>query len=321
MAKVISKKPSLEIVFSFRNEDDVLGELITRVRACLRPLVGKTLSSYRMIFVNDRSTDGSLDILRREKSAGKDLCVLTTSRRFGVSPCVIAGFQYSRADYVVYMDADLQDPPELIPEMLRQATDEGAQVVHTRRLKRRGEGWLKMRLTALGYFLLQKSTDGMIQPEVGDFKLIARKALNHILEQREQKPFLRGLITWIGFKQTTVAYEREARFSGDTKFPVLSWKVISNFLDSALISFSTIPLKGALFVGFAVSAGAFAYLLAVVIMKFMGMNLPGWSALMVTILFLGGIQLFTVGILGLYVGSIAEQIKGRSRIILDEILD
>lgn len=315
------KLPTLQVVFSFRNEEDVLAELISRIRKTLRPLVSREISKFQMVFVNDASSDRSLEILTAEKQAGGDLVVLTTSRRFGVSPCVVAGFEHTTADYVVYMDADLQDPPELIPLMLRAAQKEGADVIHSRRLSRKGEGWLKLKITSLGYFILNKSTNGMILPEVGDFKMLTRKAVAHLLEQKETKPFLRGLITWIGFKQHILDYQREARFSGDTKFPVLSPKVISNFLDSALISFSTVPLKAALIIGFLVSGGAFLYLAAVIVMKLCGLNLPGWSALMTTILFLGGIQLFTIGILGLYIGNIAEQVKQRSRVIIDKILE
>lgn len=321
LKKKPGKLPSIEVVFSFRNEEDVLEELISRVRKSLRPLVSHEISKFQMVFVNDDSTDRSLEILTTQKNLGNDLAVLTTSRRFGVSPCVVAGFEYSTADFVVYMDADLQDPPELIPEMLRAALRENAEVVHTRRLSRKGEGWVKLKITSLGYFILNKSTNGMILPEIGDFKMLSRKAVTHLLEQKETKPFMRGLITWIGFRQFILDYQREARFSGDTKFPVLSAKVISNFLDSALISFSTIPLKAALIIGFLVSGGAFLYLAAVIVMKIIGLNLPGWSALMTAILFLGGIQLFTIGILGLYIGNIAEQVKQRSRVIIDKVLE
>jgi len=312
---------SLAIVFSFRNEEAVLGELIRRIRLSVGGEVGKTLRSYRMIFVNDDSTDRSLEILLSEKEKRDDLAILTTSRRFGVSPCVLAGFAHAETDLIVYLDADLQDPPELIPRMIRAHLDEQAEVVHTRRLKREGETPGKKLWTRLGYAILKRVTGGMILPEVGDFKLVSRKVAVHLCAMRDANPFLRGLVQSIGFRQTIVDYEREARYSGKTKFPLFSPKVIAHFLDSALISFSTAPLKWALFLGFATSFFSFIYLLAVVGMKFAGISIPGWSAIMATILFLGGIQLFTIGILGLYVGSIHEQIKDRPRVIIDRVID
>lgn len=173
----------------------------------------------------------------------------------------------------------------------------------------------------MGYAILTRVTGGMIIPEVGDFKLISRKVATYLCATKDSNPFLRGLVQSIGFRQTTIQYEREVRFSGDTKFPLFGPRVIANFLDSALISFSTAPLKWALFLGFATSFFSFIYLLAVVAMKFAGISIPGWSAIMATILFLGGIQLFTIGILGLYVGSIHEQIKDRPRVIIDRVID
>ncbi|MBN8219095.1 MAG: glycosyltransferase family 2 protein [Spirochaetes bacterium] len=312
---------SLSIIFSFLNEEDVLAELIRRVRLSVKPEIGKTISSYRMIFINDASTDNSLDILLSEKANHNDLTILTTSRRFGVSRCVLAGIAHTKTDLIVYMDADLQDPPELIPRLIKAQISEKTEVVHTQRFKRVGESPVKKIWNRMGYAILTRVTGGMIIPEVGDFKLISRKVATYLCATKDSNPFLRGLVQSIGFRQTTIQYEREVRFSGDTKFPLFGPRVIANFLDSALISFSTAPLKWALFLGFATSFFSFIYLLAVVAMKFAGISIPGWSAIMATILFLGGIQLFTIGILGLYVGSIHEQIKDRPRVIIDRVID
>jgi dolichol-phosphate mannosyltransferase len=152
---------------------------------------------------------------------------------------------------------------------------------------------------------------------VGDFKLLSRRAVNQLVRFREKKPFTRGLVNWIGFNQTTITYHREERFAGNTKFPIFSWGVISNFLDSALISFSDVPLKISLLVGFLVSFGAFSYLIVILIMKYLNWSLPGWSAIMATMLMLGGIQLFTLGMLGLYINSIFIETKRRPNYIID----
>lgn len=307
----------ISVVFSFFNEEDVLEELIARCRKVFREDLRDVVDDYELIFVNDVSTDRSLEILLAHAKGNKDIKIVNMSRNFGVSPCVLAGMHYATGDAVVYMDADLQDPPEEIVRMVKAWREEKADVVHTRRLSRAGESRLKMFVTRIGYAILANVSHIELQPEVGDFKLLSRRAVRELIRLKEKKPFTRGLVNWIGFKQVTIEYHREERFAGDTKFPVLGWKVISNFLDSALISFSDMPLKVSLIVGFFVSFCAFFYLLAVLAMKFLGMSLPGWTALMATILLLGGFQLFTIGMLGLYIGAIHNETKNRPNFIVE----
>ena len=308
----------ISVVLSFFNEEEVLEELVSRIRKAIASNLSGRISTHEMIFVNDRSTDGSLALLHRLAEGHDDIKVITMARNFGISPCVFAGFEHASGDAVIYMDSDLQDPPELIPRMVDLwLFNQELDVIHTKRASRAGESRIKLFITKIGYSILQKISNIGIQPEVGDFKLLSRRAVNQLVRLKEHRPFTRGLVNWIGFNQTTITYNREARFAGDTKFRVFSWGVVSNFLDSALISFSDVPLKISLLLGFVVSFGAFSYLIIIFIMKYLNWSLPGWSAIMATMLLLGGIQLFTLGMLGLYINAIFIESKKRPNYIIE----
>lgn len=308
----------ISVIFSFFNEEDVLEELVARVRSVFRNDLSERITAHEMIFVNDRSTDGSLALLRNLAEGHNDIRIINMSRNFGISPCVFAGFEHSTGDAVIYMDADLQDPPEVIPQLVNLwFENQNLDVVHTKRTSRAGESKVKLLITRIGYAILHKVSHIAIQPEVGDFKLLSRRAIKQLIRFKEHRPFTRGLVNWIGFNQTTITYHRDERFAGETKFPVFSWGVISNFLDSALISFSDVPLKISLLVGFLVSFGAFCYLSIIFFMKFMHWSIPGWAAIMATMLMLGGIQLFTLGMLGLYINSIFIESKKRPNYIIE----
>jgi dolichol-phosphate mannosyltransferase len=243
--------------------------------------------------------------------------VINMSRRFGVAPCVMAGLRYAKGDAVVYMDADLQDPPELIPTLLEKSK-QGADVVHTTRTKRKGENAFKMWLTRRAYKAINFVSDIDIPRNSGDFKLLSRRAVNAVIELDEYDPFMRGLVRWVGFGQAQVFYERQPRFAGKTHFSLLRPRSQMKELVRGLTSFSEMPLYFALFVGFFVSMGAFLYLLGIIFTRvFLGMHRPGWPAIMVTMLFLGGTILFTIGILGLYIGRIHHEIKNRPLYIIE----
>jgi glycosyltransferase involved in cell wall biosynthesis len=303
----------LSIVFSFRNEEEVLPELIRKVRETLNSLY----LEYELIFINDASDDGSLEILMKFCHEDRRIKTINMSRRFGVTPCVMAGLRHSKGDAVIYMDTDLQDPPELIPVLLEKFKN-GADVVNTIRTKRKGENAFKMWLTKQAYKIINCIADIDIPENAGDFKLLSRRAVNQVVRLNEYDPFMRGLVRWVGFKQAEVFYERQARFAGQTHFSLLrSLNPIKEFI-RGLISFSELPLYFALIVGFLVSAGAFVYLIGIIITRvFLGMHLPGWPAIMVTMLFLGGTILFTIGILGLYIGKIHLEIKNRPHYIIE----
>jgi dolichol-phosphate mannosyltransferase len=273
--------------------------------------------------VNDNSTDGSLDLLLKEFKNERDIVILNMSRNFGVSECVLAGMKYAKGNAVVYMDADLQDPPELIPTLIEKwKKEKDVEVVYTTRLSRAGEHPLKLWVTKWAYRFINKISDVELPIDSGDFKLLSQRAVTEVLKLKEAKPYMRGLVSWIGFKQAQVFYHREPRHDErkNTKFPVLSKRVIYGFLDRALISFSDAPLKASLFVGFFVSLGALLYIIVVVFQKIMGWHEPGWPAIMATMLFLGGVQLFMLGVFGLYINTIYIESKGRPNFIIKSII-
>lgn len=315
--------PSISIVFSFYNEENVLRELIRRTRIAMRGEVEKNnIKNYELIFVNDSSVDSSRAILMDEAEKEGDILIIDMSRNFGVSECVLAGFGFAKGDAVVYLDADLQDPPELIPEMIALwRSDPEMEVVYTTRKSRAAEHPIKMAITKFGYRFINRLSEIELPIDSGDFKLLSRRAVNQLLLLKEQRPYLRGMVSWIGFRQGQVIYDRAGREDGreNTKFPVLSRRVIYGYLDRALISFSDAPLKFMLFVGLGVSVFAFGYIVVVLAQKMLGMYEPGWPALMSAILLLGGMQLSLLGIIGLYISSIFLQAKGRPLAIVDKV--
>ncbi|MEI8064261.1 MAG: glycosyltransferase family 2 protein [Verrucomicrobiota bacterium] len=305
--------PVISVVLSFFNEEENIPELVRRLRAVLPP------DRSELIFVNDVSTDRSLELLKELAVGHTDIKIVNTSRNFGASVCVIAGMRHAKGDVVIYMDADLQDPPELIPTLIETwRADLEVEVVYTTRRTRAGESSLKLLLTRLGYRILHTVSDIELVPNSGDFKLLSRRVVNELLKLNEQKPFVRGMITWVGFKQVQVFYDRDARHAGETHYPVLGWRVISNFLDSALISFSDVPLKIALLLGFIVSVGAFIWLIGVFVMRVFGYTVGGWAAIMTTMLVLGGVQLLTIGMLGLYINAIFRETRHRPTYIVKD---
>ena len=316
--------PLLSVVLSFYNESGVLPELVKRLRSVMRAEQARgTISGYELIFVNDASTDDSREILRKEFEGGRDLVVVNMSNNFGVSECALAGMRLAKGDAVVYMDADLQDPPEVIPELLdRWHADPEVEVVYTTRLSRPGEHPLKMLVTRLGYKLIKRISEIGIPENSGDFKLLSRRVVDELVAIREKKPFLRGLVSWIGFKQVQVFYHRAERLDGreNTKRRALSSKNIKYALDTAIISFSDAPLKVILLMGFVVSLVSLVYIGVVIMQKIMGWYEPGWPALMAAILFLGGVQLLMLGFVGLYINIIFLNTKGRPDYIIKDII-
>jgi dolichol-phosphate mannosyltransferase len=302
----------LSVVFSFYNEATVLSELIRRVRAVLHyQLERKVISGYELIFVDDASTDRSKELL------------VEMSRNFGPSECVMAGLSQSRGDAVLYMDSDLQDPPELIPELLdKWVADPETEVVYTTRRIRSGEHPLKLLLTKVGYRFINSISEIELPLDSGDFKLLSRRVVDLLVTLEEKKPYIRGLVSWVGFKQEQVFYDREARFDGqdNTKCRVMSRKVIDGYLDRALISFSDVPLKLSLLLGFSVTLASLGYILVVLIQKAMGWYTPGWPAIMVAVLLLGGIILMVLGFLGLYINIIFLETKRRPNYIIKNVM-
>ena len=250
-----------------------------------------------------------------------DIRIVNMSRNFGVSPCVMAGLAYASGDLVVYMDADLQDPPELIPALLKEWREgDSVDIVHTVRLSRQGEPKIKMLITKIGYRVLHSITSLKLPIETGDFKLLSRRVVDHLVSLKEKRPFIRGLVCWVGFNQKRIYYHRQLRAAGKTKFNVFGWKVISNFFESAVVSFSSLPLQFASGMGLIAIAVSLGLAMHVVISIVQGVAVPGWTALMVAVLFLGSIQLFCLGVIGLYLNNIFEESKGRPNYIVESAI-
>ncbi len=313
-----STPPLLSVVLSFRNEQDVLVSFIDRIRSVLIDQERSGfIKNWELVFVNDASDDRSLSILLEQSKGHQDIRIINMSRTFGVGPCVMAGLAHARGDLVVYMDCDLQDPPELIGEMIASWREgHHVDVVHTLRKRRHGEGSFKLFITGIGYWILNRYSTVPIPREAGDFKLLTRRVVNHLLKFKEHKPFMRGLVSWVGFHQAFVSYERQARHAGKSKFFVLSKKVISNFLNSALVNFSSVPLQLATYCGIFALLVTVGVMIHALIQKLSGQAVPGWTALNVVVLFIGVVQLFCIGTIGLYLNSVHEQTKQRPNYIV-----
>ncbi|MCD4781266.1 MAG: glycosyltransferase family 2 protein [Candidatus Omnitrophica bacterium] len=309
----------LSVVFSFRNEEQVLPELLRRVRSVMRREVKRgAIDGYELVFVNDASTDRSFELLMEKDKLYRDIRVVNLSRRFGVAASILAGLEFAQGDLVLYMDADLQDPPELIPKLIDiWQKDRSLEVIHTVRTLRKGESRVKLFITRIGYLILNKITDIHLPVEAGDFKLLTRRAADQVTQLKEKRPFVRGLVCWIGFKQTFVPYERHARYGGETKFKIFSFDVIRNFFESAVVSFSTVPLQIASAIGFVSILFSFVLLGHVLLEKFQGKAIPGWTAIMMAVIFIGSVQLFCTGIIGLYLGAVYDETKNRPKFIVN----
>lgn len=302
----------LSVVFSFRNEEDVLEELVRRVIAAIAT-VG---CDYELIFVDDDSTDRSPELLRGLAAGNPRIKIVTMSRRFGVHPCLMAGLGHTSGDAVVYMDADLQDPPELIPKMVERY-QRGADVVNMTRTRRMGEHPLKMWLTKLAYKVINSLSDIPVPENTGDFKLLSRRVVDKLLELQESDPFMRGLVYWVGFRQDTLQYVREARHSGETHFSMFGSGPYKEFI-RGVTSFSVAPLYLSLIIGLVSTLVSFLFLISILVQKLMGMNLPGWTAIMSAILFIGGTLHLCLGLTGIYVGKIHLQTRNRPLYIVKE---
>lgn len=310
-----AEHPLVSVVLSFRNEEEVLPELVARLVKTLR---GADLD-YELIFVNDASTDRSLAVLEAERELDRRIKIVNMSRRFGVAPCVLAGMKLARGDAVAYMDADLQDPPELLPELVARWR-EGAEVVYTVRTARRGEPAGKRLITRIAYRLIQLASEIELPIEAGDFKLLSRRALDRLLELPERELYVRGLVAWVGFRQVAVPYERAARAAGRTHFPLLgSWGPAASFA-AALTSFSHAPLLAFLVLGVAGCGLALAALLVVGVLRVAGVEWAAGAGLVAFALLLWATLVLGIGALGLYLARIHREVLGRPRYVIESTI-
>jgi len=308
------REPLVSVVLSFYNEEDVLEELIARLHKALKPLPIR----YEFIFVNDASTDESLEILKRHAECDCAVKVVNMSRNFGRARqgvCIVAGIEHAAGDAIIFMDTDLQDPPEVLPEMIEKWLEsDDVEVVYTTRLSRAGESESKLWLTKWGYQALRFASDVDLPVDSGDFKLISRKIADYLLSMHERRPFLRGMIPWLGFRQVPVFYDREARVGGRTKYPVLSGRVIHNFLHG-LISFSDAPLRLPLWLGMGLLTMALAGLLAVLVTCLCGVEVQGWVTTVLAVAAFSGLQFVFLGIFGMYLGIVHDEVRNRPRYV------
>ena len=323
--KMIRKKvnPLISIIFSFFNEENNIPELLKRTKKVMNGLISaKSIRNYEIIFVNDASTDNSEALLTKEIQLDKRIKLINMSRNFGNSECVLAGMNQAKGDAVIYMDCDLQDPPELMGRMIRAWQDDyETEVVYTTRTKREGESFLKLLITKYGYRFIKSISDIDIPVDSGDFKLLSRRVVTELLKLNETKPYVRGLISYIGFQQTQLFYERKARHDGaeNTKYPVLTKRVLYGYLDRAMISFSDAPLKLIFFVGIFLVAISFLFIFYIILAKFSGILIPGWAAIMTAVVFFGSLNILFLGVVSLYIGSIFTQSRGRTQYIIKDI--
>ena len=241
------------------------------------------------------------------------------SRSFGTGPCVLAGLKQANGDAVIYMDSDLQDPPEIIPDLIKKF-ENGIDVVHTKRTKRLGESKFKMFLTKIAYLAINITSEIPLAVNVGDFKLLSKRVLKHVNSLSEYNPYIRGLSVWIGFKQDYVEYVRQGRFLGKTKFKNLWSGPLPQFL-RAITSFSTAPLYIGIIIGIFTILFSLILIVYAVYSKIAGIAIPGSSGVLIAISFFSGIILMSIGIIGIYIARIYEQTQGRPRYIIKNILD
>jgi glycosyltransferase involved in cell wall biosynthesis len=291
----------LSVVAPVYNEEATIDEFYARICAALDGL------RFELVLVDDGSSDGSPAALDRLAATDPRVRIVYLSRNFGHQTALTAGLDHSQGDAVVMLDADLQDPPELIPRMLDHWRA-GCDVVYAVREQREGESRFKLSTARWFYKLFDKLAQVELQHNSGDYRLLDRPALDALLSMRERNRFLRGMTVWVGYTQAAVPYRRDPRYAGQTKYTVS--KMVRFSLD-AISSFSHRPLQVATLLGFLISTLAFVAIPVVIVLRLLGSYLPGFSALTIVVLLLGGIQLISIGIIGEYVGRIYDEVKGR----------
>ncbi len=308
---------TLSVVVPLYNEEGNVSPLIERITAIVARLPQGTTSE--IVLVNDGSTDATLDRIREELARRPGIVLVNLSRNFGHQLAATAGLDVARGDAVVLMDGDLQDPPELLGAFVERWRA-GYDVVYAVRRTRKGESSFKLFTARLFYRMIKRLTKVAIPLDTGDFRLMSRRVVEALKRSRERHRFLRGMVSWVGFNQTGVEYDRDERRYGETKYPVS--KMLTFAIDG-ITSFSDVPLRFASYLGFSVSTVAFLYAIFVIVFKLLNLNplfyTRGWASTIVAVLFLGGVQLIGIGILGEYIGRIYDEVKARPLYLVSEI--
>ncbi len=296
--------PTFSLVVPVWNEEKIIPELYRRVVQTM----DKTGEPWELICVNDGSRDSSLQLLTQLHEQDPRIKVLDFSRNFGHQIAITAGADFAEGQAVIVIDADLQDPPEVILDFI-QKWREGYEVVYGQRTHREGETWFKLTTAKLFYRLLKRITDVEIPIDTGDFRLMDRRVVLAMRQLREQHRFMRGLSSWVGFKQIGVGYERAERFAGETKYPLGKMVRLAN---TAITNFSYLPLQLATYMGFILAVISLLSMLIAIILRLSGSSFfLGQATTLVSVLFLGSIQLIVLGIIGEYLGRIYDEVKGR----------
>ncbi len=310
-------RPLLSIVVPLYNEAANVAPLLERVEAVADRL--RAEYECEIVVVNDGSTDTTAVEVRREMERRRHIVLVNLSRNFGHQLAATAGLEIAAGEAVVLMDGDLQDPPELIETFVRKWR-QGYDVVYAVRRSRPGESSFKIFTARVFYRIITRLTKISIPLDTGDFRLMSRRVVDALRRSHERHRFLRGMVSWVGFNQTAIEYDRDVRHSGTTKYPLT--KMIRFAMDG-ITSFSDIPLRFASYLGFTVSAVAFVYALVVIAFKLFSLKppgyTPGWASTIVAVLFLGGVQLISLGILGEYLGRVYDEVKGRPLYLISDI--
>jgi dolichol-phosphate mannosyltransferase len=303
--------PVISVVLPVFNEEQILPTLYTRLSGVMQELD----ETYELVFVNDGSRDGSLAFLKSLSAADPAVKIVSLSRNFGHQIAITCGLDHAVGKAVIIMDADLQDPPEVIARFVEKWRD-GYDVVYAVREKRYGENFFKRGTAALFYRLLRALTHIDIPIDAGDFRLLSRRAVNSLQSTRERSRFVRGLVIWVGYRQTGVRFTREERGAGETKYP---FRKMLKFALDGITAFSSVPLQAATYLGLVISGLSFLYIVYAVVAKlFTSHTITGWTSIIVAVLFLGGVQLLALGVIGEYISRIYEEVKQRPLYLVDE---
>lgn len=299
------------IIIPIFNEEGNINKLYERLKSVIKNLN----TDIEYVFINDGSKDRSIELIKELASKDSNVKYINFSRNFGHQIAVTAGLDMASGNRIVIIDADLQDPPELIIDMYNKM-DEGYEVVYAKRKARKGESWLKKFTAKMFYRILKSITSVNIPVDTGDFRIMDRKIVDALKQMPEQQKFLRGQISWIGFNQTYIEYERDERFAGETGY---TYKKMIRFALDGITSFSNFPLKFASICGFIVSGIAFVVMLYALYSRFISKDyIEGWTSIIISVLFLGGIQLISIGIIGEYISRLSSNVRNRPLYIIRE---
>ncbi len=300
----------LSIVVPCFNEGDNIEQLYYEIT----PVLKKINFLHEIIFVDDGSKDNTFQVIKNIAEKDKDVSGISLSRNFGHQVAIMAGLQYSKGDFVIMMDADLQHPPEIIPVLLEEQ-NKGFDIVNTKRIDPQSIGIVKKTTSKLFYSLINKLSDVRIEPSAADFRLMKRKAVDAFLQFEEKDRFTRGLISWMGFKQSIIEYNASPRFAGKSKY---TFKKMFRFGMDGITSFSSKPLRISFYTGLIIFFIGLIYSFYAIVKNILGETVPGWTSILVSVLIIGGIQLLSLGVIGEYIARIFNEAKERPLYFIKE---